>query len=242
MVFIGSLSLQGAKNQSLAGVRLFDGLSESALEDLSKRCRWHKYQPNEQVIDRYSDSRDLYLIVEGRARVVNYSVTGREVTFDEREKGEYFGELAALDGEPRSANVIALNELNVACLSQEAFNRLLLEHPQVTLKILNGLAKIVRASNKRIMDLSTVGANNRVHAEILRLAIPGVRTDNTAIVSPFPIHGDIASRVSTTRETVNRVFSDLSRKGIVKRSKSNLVVLDLIRLRKMIEDVVGEIN
>ena len=234
--------MQGAKNESLAGIRLFDGLSESALEDLSKRCRWHKYQPNEQVIDRYSDSRDLYLIVEGRARVVNYSVTGREVTFDEREEGEYFGELAALDGEPRSANVIALNELNVACLSQEAFNRLLLEHPQVTLKILRGLAKIVRASNKRIMDLSTVGANNRVHAEILRLALPGVRTDNTAIVSPFPIHGDIASRVSTTRETVNRVFSDLSRRGIVKRSKSNLVILDLIRLRKMIEDAVGEIN
>ena len=234
--------MQGAKNESLAGIRLFDGLSESALEDLSKRCRWHKYQPNEQVIDRFSDSRDLYLIVKGRVRVVNYSVTGREVTFDEREEGEYFGELAALDGEPRSANVIALNELNVACLPQEAFNRLLLEHPQVTLKILNGLAKIVRASNKRIMDLSTVGANNRVHAEILRLALPGVRTDNTAIVSPFPIHGDIASRVSTTRETVNRVFSDLSRRGIVKRSKSNLVILDLIRLRKMIEDVVGEIN
>ena len=234
--------MQGAKNESLAGITLFDGLSESELEDLSKRCRWRKYQPNEQVIDRYSDSRDLYLIVEGRVRVVNYSVTGREVTFDEREEGEYFGELAALDGEPRSANVIALNELRVACLSQEAFNRLLLEHPQVTLKILNGLAKIVRASNKRIMDLSTVGANNRVHAEILRLALPGVRTDNTAIVSPFPIHGDIASRVSTTRETVNRVFSDLSRRGIVKRSKSNLVILDLIRLRKMIEDVVGEIN
>ena len=234
--------MQGAKNESLAGITLFDGLSESALEDLSKRCRWHKYQPNEQVIDRFSDSRDLYLIVEGRVRVVNYSVTGREVTFDEREEGEYFGELAALDGEPRSANVIALNELNVACLSQEAFNRLLLEHPQVTLKILQGLAKIVRASNKRIMDLSTVGANNRVHAEILRLALPGVRTDNTAIVSPFPIHGDIASRVSTTRETVNRAFSDLSRRGIVKRSKSNLVVLDLILLRKMIEDVVGEIN
>jgi DNA-binding transcriptional regulator YhcF (GntR family) len=92
------------------------------------------------------------------------------------------------------------------------------------------------------MDLSTVGANNRVHAEIMRLALQGVRTDNAAIVSPFPIHGDIASRVSTTRETVNRVFSDLSRRGIVKRSKSNLVVLDLIRLRKMIEDVVGEIN
>ena len=119
---------------------------------------------------------------------------------------------------------------------------MLFEEPQVTIKILKGLAKIVRASTKRIMDLSTLGANNRVHAEILRLANLGLRHDNNATISPFPIHGDIASRVSTTRETVNRVFSDLSRKGIVKRSKNDLVILDLARLIKMIELVGGEID
>ena len=147
-----------------------------------------------------------------------------------------------LDGQPRSANVIALESMVVAYLSQEGFNELLLEHPEVTIKILKGLAKIVRASTKRIMDLSTLGANNRVHAEILRLANLGVKNDNVATISPFPIHGDIASRVSTTRETVNRVFSDLSRRSIVKRSKTDLVILDLARLVKMIEQVRGEID
>ena len=234
--------MQSTRTIALSNIELFKDLPEEILVDLSKRCSWQRFHPNEQIIDRHSNSRDLYLIVEGRARVVNYSLTGREVTFDDREAGGYFGELAALDGQPRSANVIALDDMSVACLSQEEFNKLLFEEPQITIKILKGLAKIVRASTKRIMDLSTLGANNRVHAEILRLANLGVRNDNNAIISPFPIHGDIASRVSTTRETVNRVFSDLSRKGIVKRSKNDLVILDLARLIKMIELVGGEID
>ena len=89
--------------------------------------------------------------------------------------------------------------MTVGRLSQERFNQLLIEHPKVTVKILKGLARIVRVSNNLIMDLSTLGANNRVHAEILRLAKPGIEEVNTARISPFPIHGDMASRVSTTR-------------------------------------------
>ena len=67
----------------------------------------------------------------------------------------------------------------------------------------------------RINDLSTVGSNKRVHAEFLRLAKPGMKVENTAEISPIPIHGDIAVRVSTTRETVARVFSDLTRGDIL---------------------------
>jgi len=133
------------------------------------------------------------------------------VTFDHREGGEYFRELAALDGEPRSANVVALENTVVACLSQEGFHDMLLTYPQVAVRILKNMAKIVRISTDRIMDLSTLGANNRVHAELLRLAGSNIQDDNTARISPIPIHGDIASRVSTTRETVARVFSDLTR-------------------------------
>ncbi len=106
---------------------------------------------------------DLYFIVDGRARVVNYSLSGREVTFDDRGGGAYFGELAALDGEPRSANVVALEETVVAILSQEGFHHMLMTYPQVAVRILKNLAKIVHISTDRIMDLSTLGANNRVH-------------------------------------------------------------------------------
>ena len=73
------------------------------------------------MIDRQSGSRVLYFIVKGRARVVNYSLLGREVTFDGCKGGACFGELAALDGEPRPANIVALEETVVASLSQEVF-------------------------------------------------------------------------------------------------------------------------
>ena len=89
------------------------------------------------------------------------------------------------------------------------------------------------------MDLSTLGANNRVHADLLRLAEAGDKKDNTVMIKPIPVHGDIASRIGTTRETVARVLNDLSRRGIVKRTKDALVVSDLARLNEIVEDVRG---
>lgn len=227
-------------NASLKNIPLLADLPQKALDELAKRCSWRNFRPTEQVIDRQSDSFDLYFIVEGRARVVNYSLSGREVTFDDREGGQYFGELAALDGEPRSANVVALENTVVACLSREGFHELLMDYPQVAVKILMNLAKIVRISTDRIMDLSTLGANNRVHAELLRLAKPGMKDNNTAVISPIPIHGDIASRVSTTRETVARVFSDLTREGILQRDRDALIILDVDHLTEIVEQVRGE--
>ena len=228
------------ESASLIGIELLSDLPAKALEALSKRCSWRTYHVNEQVINRQSDSCDLYFIVDGRARVVNYSLSGREVTFDDREGGTYFGELAAIDGEPRSANVVALEETVVASLSQTDFHDLLNTYPKVAVRILKNLAKIVRISTDRIMDLTTLGANNRVHAELLRLAKPGLMDDNTAKISPIPIHGDIASRVSTTRETVARVFSDLTREGILQRDRDTLIILNVDALTNIVEIVRGE--
>ena len=172
------------KNTSLDGISLISDLPEKALEEISRRCSWRTFATGEQILDRQSDSCDFYFIVDGRARVVNYSFSGREVTFDDREGGAYFGELSALDGEPRSANVVALEETVVAILSQEGFHRTLMNYPQVAVRILKNLAKIVRISTDRIMDLSTLGANNRVHAELLRLAAFNVDDDNMARFRP----------------------------------------------------------
>jgi len=105
------------------------------------------------------------------------------------------------------------------------------------------LAGMVRRSTERIMDLSTLGANNRVHAELLRLARPADPRDrakaNTATISPIPLHADIASRVSTTRETVARVLNDLARDGILERGESVLSILDMRKLHRMVEEVRG---
>lgn len=224
-------------HNSLAKVELLSRMSESALKSLEQRCRWQRFKAQEQIIDHDSDSRDVYFVVEGRVRVVNYSLSGREITFDEIVAGRYFGEFAALDGQPRSANVVALTDTLVASCSPDTFLNLLRDNPDLAVEVMQELAKLIRASTDRIMDLSTLGAHNRVHSELLREARLHARDDNTAVISPIPVHSDIASRVSTTRETVARVFGDLTKQGLIKRGKNELLVLDLERLEQLVENL-----
>ena len=224
-----------ASGKNLAGIGLLEGLPEKSLNRLAERCQWHHYSAHDLIIDRASESRDLFLVVAGRVRVVNYSATGREIAFDEVEAGGFFGELAALDGLPRSATVVALTTTTVATMSPSLFEDLVNAYPKTAFRVMRAMAHMVRQASERIMDLSTLGAHNRVQAEILREARVHDDGSNTAEICPIPVHSDIASRVSTTRETVARVLSELARDGIVERKRDTLLVKDVDRLGRMVE-------
>ncbi len=226
-------------DNSLAGIRLLSGLDKGQLADIEKNCRWRRYAPHQQIIDKESTTRDVCFVVSGRVRVVNYSFSGRGIILDELRSGGYFGELSAIDGLPRSARVVALDDAMIAFLPRSAFLRLLEGHPQLALKVMTHLAGVVRTSTQRIMDLSTLGANNRVHADLLRRAGDIDDAAVEAAIEPIPIHSDIASRVSTTRETVARVMNDLARRGIIEKKENRLIIRDVQHLREMVEDVRG---
>jgi CRP-like cAMP-binding protein len=222
--------------RSLARIELLRSLDEQKLHALERRCAWRKWRAGEQIIDRETMSNDVYFVVSGRARVVDYSSSGnREVIFDELEDGTYFGELAAIDGEPRSANIVAVEETLTASISSGEFINLLFENREAGLTLMRRLCEMVRASTGRIMDLSTIGAHNRIYAELLRLArTAGGGRPNVAIIHPIPVHSDIAARVSTTRETVARVLSELTHRGLLRRDDDSLVILDLAALTNMV--------
>jgi CRP/FNR family transcriptional regulator, cyclic AMP receptor protein len=226
--------------QTLAKIRLLDGLPQEVISELDKQCRWKWYDANEQIIDRQADSTEVFFIVDGRVRIVIYTVSGKEITLDDFTDGAQFGEMAAIDGLPRSASVMAVDRSLLAAMPQTRFMSLLTGHPIVAERVLRNMANIIRISNERIMDLSTLGAANRVHAEILRQARSGMTDEDEAFLSPMPIHSDIASRISTTRETVARVMNDLSRKGFVERKKNGLIVRNIEQLTQMVEDVRGD--
>lgn len=225
---------------SLDNVRLLADLTTAERDQVAKACRWRRYTAGEQIIDNQSDTRDVFFVVKGLVRVVNYSASGREVAFNEVAEGGFFGELAAIDAAPRSANVMARDDTVTAALPPETFIRIATTHPKLALAVMKGLTSLLRTATDRIMDLSTLGANNRVHAELLRLARTVSPDGETAVIKPIPHHSDIASRVSTTRETVARVFSDLAKSGIVKRERDALVVIDLDQLEEMVENVRNE--
>lgn len=232
--------MQDQQVELLSGVELLSELSSSELEDLAKRCSFKHYSVNEQIIDRQSESRDIFFVLDGHARIANFSLSGREITLDDIAKGSHFGELAAIDGYPRSASVVALTDCYLAMLSPSAFEDICKKHPEIAFRVMRSLATIVRSATERIMDLSTLAANNRVQSDLLRDAKKNMSGENRAEISPIPVHGDVASRVSTTRETVARVMGDLAKRGVLERKKNSLVILDVEALEDMVIEVKGE--
>lgn len=227
--------------QTLSGIALLKALPPSERQALEHRCRWRSFDEDEQVIDRETQSQDVFFVISGVARVVNFSAGGREVSFDDIGAGGLFGELAALDSRPRSASVVAKTPMLTASIPAATFRELLIAHPEVAMALLRRLAEVVRESTDRIMDLSTLGAHNRIFAELLRLARDSdpkafEQKANQARIRPVPHHVEIAARVSTARETVARVLSDLSKKNLIDRDRDALIILDVARLAKMVKE------
>ncbi|MGE0737243.1 MAG: Crp/Fnr family transcriptional regulator [Alphaproteobacteria bacterium] len=222
-------------SRSLDGVKILASLTSAERDELARRCNWRDFKDHEQIIDRDSDSRDVYFIVRGAVRVVNYSYSGREVSYDDITEGGFFGEMAAIDGKPRSATVIALNETTVASLPPETFRRIAADHPEFGLAIMERLVQIIRGSTDRIMDLSTRGAYSRVYAELLRLAQQHQTPDGGGAIDPLPVHTDLASRAGTTRETVARAIGRLSRMKVARKRQHGLVFTNLERLEELVQ-------
>lgn len=221
----------------LRSIALLEGLAPEKLDAVARQCVWRNYEAGKRIISRNADDRDVYLLVKGRVRITTYSAGGREVAFRDIGAGEVFGEVAALDGEPRSADVVALDVTLLASITPAAFRKLLEEEPAIGVRVMTQLAALVRSLSKRVIDLSTLGVQNRIHAELLRLARQAGVEQNCARLDPGPKHADIASQVSTYREQVTRELSALARAGIVSKEGGALVVRDVSRLEQMVEQV-----
>ncbi len=169
--------------------------------------------------------------------------SGKEVTFRDIGAGQIFGEFAAIDGELRSANVVALSPAVVASLSAEAFWEVLHEHSEVAAATLKLLTRQIRVLSERVFEFSTLAVKNRIHAELLRLAYAHMADDGEAtkvVIAPIPTHADIAHRVSTHREAVTRELSAMTRAGLVERREGALVVPDVDRLARLVQEVLGD--
>src|SRR5688572_92156 len=101
----------------LQRIRLLEDVSRSALEELARQCRWRRLPPGQRVISREAPDQDVYLIVSGRVRVASFSGSGRQVTFRDIAAGDWFGDLAAIDGRARSADIVALEDTLVAAMT-----------------------------------------------------------------------------------------------------------------------------
>ena len=226
--------------RTLSEISLLRGLDEAERVRLEGRCHWRHYAANETVLERGAESRDVLFIVQGAVAVVNHSLSGREIAYATLRAGDGFGELAAIDGQPRSATVVAAEKTLLAILPSERFLELLQQNAGVSFRLLQRLANMVRASDVRIMELSTLAATQRVYAELLRMATPDTAVPNLWVIHPLPPLREIASRVSTTRETAARALSQLYPTGLLRRKGRSLYIMDRAKFEETLRDLQNE--
>jgi CRP/FNR family cyclic AMP-dependent transcriptional regulator len=223
--------------QTLAGIELFRRLPADDRKAIAGRCRPQHYAAKQQIISHAETSTDVYFIVSGKVRATIYSGSGKEVSFRDLGAGEMFGDFSAIDGKPRSANIVALVDSFIVSMTGEAFREVLRTYPDVAMTVLQELTGLVRLLCDRVIEVSTLGVKNRIHAELLRLAQGHAKADNTAAISPAPTHADIASRISTHREAVTRELNQLSHSGLLEKRGGALLIKDMATLTRMVDEV-----
>jgi len=226
--------------ESLVGVEVFRHLDAAQRGELARLCQGRRYTAMQRILSHKDESQDIFFIISGKVRVTIYSLAGKEITFRDQGAGEMFGELAGIDGEPRSAHVMALEDSLLASMSRETFWQVLRRYPEVAEFTLKRLASLVRLLSERVFEFSALAVRNRIHAELLRLARENLHPDNRATISPSPTHADIASRISTHREAVTREYHNLSQAGLIVQQRGELVINDVARLETMVREVTGD--
>ena len=223
-------------DRTLAGTKLLASIPEDRIAALDDRCRWRSFEPDEVILNLDDKTTDIYFIARGEVRVTVFSQTGRTVIMRDLKSGDHFGEYAAIDGEPRSASIVAMNRTVVAQMSTVTFQDLLAEYPEISLEVMTAMAGAIRTLNERVVEFSTLGVRNRIHAELLRLARAGRIVEGTGRISPPPTHAEIASRISTHREAVTRELKQLENQALLERTRGAFVIKDLVELERMVED------
>jgi len=223
-------------NRSLAASTLLQDLPPERIKDLDQRCRWRNFEADQVIINLDDESTDVYFIIWGDVRVTVFSETGKTVIIQDLKTGHHFGEFSAIDGGRRSASIVAMSRTVVAVMPAEIFRDLLKEFPELSQTVMRRMVGSLRNLVERVVEFSTLGVRNRIHAELLRLARAGRIVDGTGRISPPPTHAEIAARISTHREAVTRELKALERSNLLERTRGAYIVKDLAELKRMVDD------
>lgn len=196
-------------------------LSPQLLEAIGKVATVRTFSKNAIMVSEGDETDSLYVILSGRARVYVANAQGREVQLNMIGPGEYFGEVT-LDGGPRSASVMALEDCRCAVVKRSELLTLVAKEPQFALHMVRKLASRVRDLTENVRSLALMDVYGRVARLLLELA---EERDGRLCISEPLTHKDIASRVGASREMISRIFSDLTAGGYVVKENGRLVIM-----------------
>ena len=215
----------GAANPpSLRRSPFFAGVADEALVALAARSRWHVYAPGEVVVDSGDPTDEVFFVAEGAVRVVVRTAHGYEAILNDLGAGQFFGELAAIDGTARSANVTALQRTRLCAIPGPAFISFVLSSPTAGLRLMRMLAERLRLKDERLLEIMALPVRQRLMAELLRLSRDRGGGNGERVLSPPPQQHVLAQRIATRRETVSREMAEMARAGLLTVGRRAIVL------------------
>lgn len=208
--------------ETLGTVPLFAQLNDEELKRVADAARERTYPKNSVILFEDDPGDALYVVVSGLVKVVLVGEDGREVILSVLGEGDFFGEMALIDDEPRSAHVIAMEDAQLLVLRREDFQQALEEHPRIALGLLRAISRRLRRADEKIGALVLLDVMGRVAKLLLELA----DDHDGRIITRRLTHHTISQMVGSSRETVSRTMRDLVERGMIRVDRDAIVLED----------------
>ncbi|MCG6871501.1 MAG: Crp/Fnr family transcriptional regulator [Gammaproteobacteria bacterium] len=214
----------------LADVPLFEGLASTELASIARHAVSREVVRNAVLLREGERPSSLYIVQTGMVRVLVSDEQGRELVLSELGPRAIFGELALIDGEPRSATVVAMEPTLLTVLSRNAFTVCLGEQPEIAIQLLRHLSRRMRELTGNLKEFALLDVQGRLCRLLLRLAKD---RDGARVVGPVT-QQELANRVGASREMVSRVLTGWRNESLISMRGKYITVgdglADLIRL------------
>ena len=209
----------------LQKVSIFQGLPAEVVADLAGRMRPRTAEAGTVIVGHEEIGDALYVIASGKVKVVLYGETGREIILSILRAGDFFGEMSLLDRQPRSANVVTVEDTELLTLDRDAFQTHLSAHPSTALAILAEMSRRLRRADEVIGNLALLDVYARVAGAIKELAQKqGEQVEGGLLIRERPTQQEIAGLIGTSRETVSRALNDFTRRGLLEMNGKQILV------------------
>lgn len=226
--------MTGQLTDLLKKVNLFNQLADADLATLTGHLRQRRFRKGTILFHKDQPGDTLYVVESGHVRIFLPTTGGEELTVEVAGPGDVFGELALLDGRPRSASAETLEDTTVQVLSREEFQRYLAARPRFAASLIELLSTRLRQITEYAESLAFLDIHGRVARALLQLA-DRYGVDNNGLEIDFDMtQAELASMVGATRERVNRALASFRAQGLIELRGKKIALLDTARLKQRI--------
>jgi CRP/FNR family transcriptional regulator len=212
---------------------LFEGLDDESARALRRQMSDVKLSRGEHLFLEDQEGDRLYVVLDGKIKLTRTAADGRENLLSVLGPGEMFGELSLFDPRPRTSAATAVTDATVAALAHNALRGWLLDRPDVSMHMLQALARRLRRANDVLADLVFTDVPGRVAKNLLDLADRFGREERDGLhVHHDLTQEELAQLVGASRETVNKALADFAARGWLQISARSVLILDKERLRR----------